>query len=49
MTAPCPHNPMRFIEGPPNFAAEFRMRDDYSPVAELDMADKRADYFAAGR
>jgi len=45
---PLPANPMRFIEGPPNFAAEFRSENDYSPLAELDMADKRADYFAAG-
>jgi Uma2 family endonuclease len=45
---PLPANPMRFIEGPPNFAAEVRSENDYNPSAELDMADKRADYFAAG-
>jgi Uma2 family endonuclease len=45
---PMPANPMRFIEGPPNFAAEVRSETDYGPSAELEMADKRADYFAAG-
>ena len=45
---PLPVNAMRFIEGPPNFAAEVRSENDYSPVAEVEMADKRVDYFAAG-
>jgi Uma2 family endonuclease len=45
---PLPPNPMRFIEGPPAFAAEVRSENDYSPAAEAEMADKRADYFAAG-
>src|SRR5438270_9325898 len=45
---PLPANPMRFIEGPPTFAAEVRSENDYGPAAEAEMADKRADYFAAG-
>jgi Uma2 family endonuclease len=45
---PMPANPMRFIEGPPTFAAEVRSENDYTPAAEVEMADKRADYFAAG-
>jgi len=43
-----PTNLMRFIEGPPTFAAEVRSENDYGPAAEAEMADKRADYFAAG-
>jgi Uma2 family endonuclease len=45
---PLPANPMRFIEGPPTFAAEVRSENDYGPAAETEMAGKRADYFAAG-
>jgi Uma2 family endonuclease len=45
---PLPPNPMRFIEGPPTFAAEVRSENDYGPTAETEMADKRTDYFAAG-
>src|SRR5882724_7517530 len=45
---PLPANPMRFIEGPPTFAAEVRSENDYGPAAEAEHADKRADYFAAG-
>jgi Uma2 family endonuclease len=45
---PLPADPMRFIEGPPTFAAEVRSESDYTPAAEVAMADKRADYFAAG-
>lgn len=45
---PLPLNPMRFIEGAPNFAVEVRSESDYDAGAEIDMADKRADYFAAG-
>ena len=43
-----PANPMRFIEGAPTFAAEVRSENDYTTAAEIEMADKRADYFAAG-
>ena len=38
----------KFIEGAPIFAVEVRSEDDYGPAAERAMADKRADYFAAG-
>jgi Uma2 family endonuclease len=37
-----------FIEGAPVFAVEVRSDEDYGPAAERAMADKRADYFAAG-
>jgi Uma2 family endonuclease len=37
-----------FLEGAPIFAAEVRSEDDYGPAAEKKMAQKRADYFAAG-
>lgn len=39
---------MRFVQGPPTFAAEVRSECDYRPGAAEIMADKRADYFAAG-
>jgi Uma2 family endonuclease len=39
---------MRFIEGAPIFAVEIRSENDYGSAAELKMAAKRADYFAAG-
>ncbi|MBI4751757.1 MAG: Uma2 family endonuclease [Acidobacteria bacterium] len=39
---------MRFLEGAPVFAAEVRSENDYGPTAEKLMAEKRADYFAAG-
>jgi Uma2 family endonuclease len=45
---PLPQNLMRFIEGPPTFAAEVRSENDYGPAAEADHAAQRADYFAAG-
>jgi Uma2 family endonuclease len=38
----------RFLQGAPIFAAEVRSEDDYGPAAEKAMAQKRADYFAAG-
>jgi Uma2 family endonuclease len=37
-----------FIEGAPIFAVEVRSKDEYGPAAERVLADKRADYFAAG-
>jgi len=37
-----------FLDGAPIFAAEVRSENDYGPMAERAMADKRADYFAAG-
>jgi len=45
---PLPKNRMRFIEGAPDFAAEVRSENDYGPAAEVELADKRDDYFAAG-
>ena len=38
----------RFLEGAPVFAAEVRSENDYGERAEREMAEKRADYFAAG-
>jgi Uma2 family endonuclease len=38
----------RFVEGAPAFAVEIRSDGDYGPAAEQEIADKRADYFAAG-
>jgi Uma2 family endonuclease len=37
-----------FMKGAPRFAVEVRSDGDYGPAAERAMADKRADYFAAG-
>ena len=45
---PRPANRMRFIEGPPTFAAEVRSENDYGEAAEEELAEKRTDYFAAG-
>jgi len=39
---------MKFLEGAPVFAVEVRSEEDYGPAAEREMAEKRADYFAAG-
>jgi Uma2 family endonuclease len=39
---------MKFFEGAPVFAVEVRSEGDYGPAAELQMARKRQDYFAAG-
>ena len=39
---------MKFVDGPPVFAAEIRTENDYGPAAEREMAAKRSDYFAAG-
>jgi Uma2 family endonuclease len=39
---------MKFFEGAPIFAVEVRSEGDYGPTAERAMAQKRADYFAAG-
>lgn len=45
---PLPANLMRFVEGPPTFAAEVRSENDYGAGADAEYAAKRADYFAAG-
>lgn len=41
-------NPMKYYEGAPDFAVEVRSEGDYGRRAEREMAEKRADYFAAG-
>ena len=38
----------QFLDNAPIFAAEVRSENDYGPVAERAIVDKRADYFAAG-
>jgi Uma2 family endonuclease len=43
-----PRSGLRFLNGPPLFAVEVRSEGDYGPDAEREMAEKRADYFAAG-
>jgi Uma2 family endonuclease len=43
-----PNSGMRFFAAAPKFAVEVRSENDYGPVAETEMAQKRADYFAAG-
>jgi Uma2 family endonuclease len=43
-----PANLMKFVSGPPTFAAEVRSENDYGPAKEREHADKRKDYFAAG-
>lgn len=39
---------LKFLEGAPVFAAEVRSEGDYGPKAERAIAQKIADYFAAG-
>ena len=43
-----PGSDMNFYQGGPVFAVEVRSKGDYGPRAERRMAEKRADYFAAG-
>ncbi len=43
-----PANRMRFISGPPTFAAEVRSENDYGRAADIERTAKRMDYFAAG-
>src|SRR5437016_4413893 len=43
-----PSTGMKFLEGAPVFAIEVRSEDDYGRSAVRAMAEKRADYFAAG-
>ncbi|HEX7184496.1 MAG TPA: Uma2 family endonuclease [Thermoanaerobaculia bacterium] len=38
----------QFLRGAPVFAVEVRSENDYGPEAEIGIAEKRADYFAAG-
>ncbi len=39
---------MKFLQGVPVFAVEVRSENDYGRKAERAIAEKRADYFAAG-
>ena len=39
---------MKFLQGAPIFAVEVRSENDYGKIAEKAIAEKRADYFAAG-
>ena len=43
-----PDTGMEFCDGAPALAVEVRSKEDYGPVAERAMAQKRADYFACG-
>ena len=43
-----PNPGMKFFEGAPVFAVEVRNEEDYGPEVEQQIAQKRADYFAAG-
>lgn len=43
-----PENPMGFLPEPPIFAVEVRSENDYGRRAEAAIAQKIADYFAAG-
>ena len=43
-----PRTGMKFLQGAPVFAAEVRSEGDYGPAADRAIAEKRADYFAAG-
>jgi Uma2 family endonuclease len=45
---PLPINPMRFIEGAPQFAVEVRSENDYGPAMDAEYEAKRIDYFQAG-
>jgi len=38
----------KFYDGAPRFAAEVRSENDYGDAQEIEMRDKRRDYFAAG-
>ena len=43
-----PNKGMRFFEGAPSFAIEIRSEHDYGPDVERLIANKRANYVAAG-
>ena len=45
---PLPTNRMRFITGVPQLAVEVRSENDYGTASEIEMAEKRDDYFTAG-
>lgn len=43
-----PPTGMKFLDGAPTFAVAVRSEGDYGAAAERAIAEKRADYFAAG-
>ncbi|MEQ8788079.1 MAG: Uma2 family endonuclease [Pirellulaceae bacterium] len=43
-----PRGGKKFLPQAPDFAVEVRSEEDYGPKAEQRLAEKRADYFAAG-
>jgi Uma2 family endonuclease len=43
-----PRGGRKFFPQAPDFAVETRSEEDYGPVSERRLAEKRADYFAAG-
>jgi Uma2 family endonuclease len=43
-----PRGRTKFYPQAPDFAVEIRSEDDYGPAGERGIAEKRADYFAAG-
>jgi len=45
---PRPVNRMKYFKGAPTFAVEARSEFDYGRAAEIEMEEKREDYFAAG-
>src|SRR6266536_5002063 len=45
---PLPTDGFDFVDSAPTFAVEVRSKGDYGPAAEVEMAEKRTDYFAAG-
>lgn len=45
---PLPTDEENFIAGAPTFAVEVRSKNDYGAAAEVEIAEKRADYFLAG-
>jgi Uma2 family endonuclease len=47
-TGPLPSEDLDFLPGAPAFAVEVRSKNDYGPKAERAIAQKIADYFAAG-
>lgn len=47
-THPPAANPMRFVQGAPDFGVEVRSENDYGKAAERELAAKREDYFTAG-
>jgi Uma2 family endonuclease len=47
-TGPFPTDRMKWIDGPPTFAVEIKVLEDYESDTEQERVAKRADYFEAG-